>query len=56
MSKIIEKIDPYKHVGTYNLTNRMGGQIREKIDLGLSELTSLSLGQIRKTSVNFFPN
>ena len=43
-------------MGTYNLTNRMGGQIREKIDLGLSELISLSLGQIRKTSVNFFPN
>ena len=30
-----------KLVGTYNRTNRIVGQTREKIDLSLSELTSL---------------
>ena len=39
-------------MGNYNLTNRVGGQIREKIDLGLSRIdlassvNSENLGQL----------
>ena len=35
-------------MGNYNLTNRVGGQIREKIDLGLSRIDLAALGQFGK--------
>ena len=41
-------------VGTYNRTNRIIGQIREKIDLGLFELTSLRSVNSEKLG-QFFP-
>ena len=37
-----------QHVGTYNLTNRVLGQIREKSDLGLSRIDLPSVGQFGK--------
>ena len=37
-----------QHVGTYNLTNRGFGQIREKSDLGLSRIDLPSVGQFGK--------
>ena len=40
-TKTIEKIDPHRKVGTYTLTNRVGGQIREKLTSVYLELTSL---------------
>ena len=45
-----------QHVGTYNLTNRVLGQIREKSDLGLSLIDLPLVGQIGKPRLHhFFP-
>ena len=45
---IIASCRKYQRVVTYNRTNRVFGQIREKSDLGLSRINLPSVGQFGK--------